>query len=64
MVDALGDARSPIESLSQALLPRRTRMVKSDKPRQHAENQRHHFADKGPSSQSYGFSSSHVYCES
>ena len=23
--------------------------------------QRHHFADKGPSSQSYGFSSSHVW---
>ena len=22
---------------------------------------RHHFADKGPSSQSYGFSSSHVW---
>ena len=25
------------------------------------KNQRHHFADKGPSSQSYGFSSSHVW---
>ena len=23
--------------------------------------QRHHFADKGPSSQSYGFSSSHIW---
>ena len=31
-----------------------------DKPRQHIKNQRHHFADKGPYSQSYGFSSSHV----
>jgi len=31
-----------------------------DKPRQHIKKQRHHFADKGPSSQSYGFSSSHV----
>ena len=30
------------------------------KPRQHIKNQRHHFANKGPSSQSYGFSSSHV----
>ena len=61
VVDALGDARSPTESPSQALLPRRTRTVKSDKPRQHVENQKHHFADKGPSSQSYGFSSSHVW---
>ena len=31
-----------------------------DKPRQHIEKQRHHFADKCSSSQSYGFSSSHV----
>ena len=31
-----------------------------DKHRQHIKKQRHHFADKGPSSQSYGFSSSHV----
>ena len=27
----------------------------SDKPRQHIEKQRHHFANKGLSSQSYGF---------
>ena len=33
-----------------------------DKPRQHIKKKRHHFADKGPYSQSYGFSSSHV-CE-
>ena len=31
-----------------------------DKPRQHIKKQRHHFADKGLTSQSYGFSSSHV----
>ena len=31
-----------------------------DKPRQHVKKQRHHLADKGPYSQSYGFSSSHV----
>ena len=29
-------------------------------PRQHIKKERHYFADKGPSSQSYGFSSSHV----
>ena len=33
-------------------------------PRQHIKKQRHYFAHKGPSSQSYGFSSSHVWiCE-
>ena len=30
-------------------------------PRQHVKKQRHYFANKGPSSQSYGFSSSHVW---
>ena len=30
------------------------------KPRQHIKKQRHHFANKGPYSQSYGFSRSHV----
>ena len=29
--------------------------------RQHIKKQRHYFADKGPSSQTYGFSSSHVW---
>ena len=32
-----------------------------DKPRQHIKKQRHHFMDKGPSSQSCGFSSSYVW---
>ena len=32
-----------------------------DKPKQHIKKQRHYFAIKGPYSQSYGFSSSHVY---
>ena len=32
-----------------------------DQPRQHIKKQRHHFAEKGLSSQSYGFSSSHVW---
>ena len=30
-------------------------------PRQHILKQRHYFANKGPSSQGYGFSSSHVW---
>ena len=32
-----------------------------DQPRQHIKKQRHYFANKGLSSQSYGFSSSHVW---
>ena len=32
-----------------------------NKPRQHIKNQRHHLDDKGPYSQSHGFSSSHVW---
>ena len=31
-----------------------------DKPRQHIKKQRHYFADKGPCSQGYGLSSSHI----
>ena len=31
-----------------------------DQPRQNIKKQRHYFANKGPSSQGYGFSSSHV----
>ena len=32
-----------------------------DQPRQYIKKQRHHFANKSPYSQSYGFSSSHVW---
>ena len=32
-----------------------------DQPRQHNKKQRHYFANKGLSSQSFGFSSSHVW---
>ena len=32
-----------------------------DQPRQHIKKQRHYFANKGPSSQGYGFSSGHVW---
>ena len=35
-----------------------------DQPRQHNKKQRHYLANKSPSSQSYGFSSSYVWmCE-
>ena len=35
-----------------------------DQPRQHFKKQRDYFANKGPSSQSFGFSSSRYGCES
>ena len=36
-------------------------MKSYDQPRQHIKKQRRYFANKGPSSQGYGFSSSHVW---
>ena len=35
-----------------------------DQPREHIKKQRHYFANKGPSSQGYGFSNSHVWIDS
>ena len=32
-----------------------------DQPRQHIKKQRHYFANQGPSNQSHGFSSSHIW---
>ena len=32
-----------------------------EQPRQHIKKQRHHFVNKSPSSQGYGFSNSHVW---
>ena len=39
---------------------RRCLLLEESKPRQHVKKQRHHFANKDPYSQSYGFSSSYV----
>ena len=36
-------------------------MESYDQPRQHIKKQRHYFANIGPSSQGYGFSSDHVW---
>ena len=44
---------------------KRRLLLGRNQPRQHIKKQRHYFANKGPSSQGYGFSSSHMYgCES
>ena len=37
------------------------KLEQKNKPRQLIKKQRHYFTDKGPSSQSYGFSRSHVW---
>ena len=37
-----------------------TKKKSYDQPRQHIKNQRHYFADKGPSNERYCFSSSHL----
>ena len=34
---------------------------RNEQPRQHIKKQRHYFVNKGPSSQGYGFPSSHVW---
>ena len=36
-------------------------MKSYEQPRHYVKNQRHYFANKGPSSQGYGFSSSHGF---
>ena len=51
-----GEAITAVMKLKECLLLGR----KADKPRQHIKKQRHYFVDKGPSSQGYGFSSSHA----
>ena len=53
-ITAYGDCSHEIKTLAPW-------MRSHEQPRQHIEKQRHYFADKGPYSQSYGFSSSHVW---
>ena len=51
-----------LQMMTAAMKIKETLWKKSyDQPRQHIKKQRHHFANKGPSSQGYGFSSSHVW---
>ena len=57
-VTAYGDCSHEIK---RCLLPWKKSY---DQPRQHIKKQRYYFADKGPSSQSYGFSNSHYGCKS
>ena len=56
-------APKSLQMLTAAMKLKDTCFLKKsyDQPRQHIKKQRHYFADKGPSSQSYGFSSSHMW---
>ena len=52
-ITADGDCSHEIKTLASW-------MKSYDQPRQHIQKQRHYLANKSPSSQSYGFPSSHV----
>ena len=54
-ITADGDCSHEIKR--RLLLGRKVRQ----QPRQHIKKQRHYFANKGPSSQGYGFPSGHVW---
>ena len=54
------DGSPPGPAVPGVLQARTLEWVASDQPRQHIKKQRHYFANKGPSSQGYGFPSNHV----
>ena len=50
-----------LQMVTEAMKLKDTLKKSYDKPRQHNKKQRHYFANKGPSCQSYCFSSNHVW---
>ena len=62
VTDFFGGAPKSLQMVTAAMKLKDTPWKKSyDQSRQHIKKQRHYFANKGPSSQGYGFSSSHVW---
>ena len=63
MVDFIFSAPKSLQLVIAAMELKDTTPWKEsyDQPRQHIKKQRHYFANKGPSGQSYGFSSGHVW---
>ena len=58
----LGDPKSlQMVTAAMKLKDLTPRKESYDQPRQHIIKQRHYFANKGPSSQGYGFSSGYVW---
>ena len=58
-----GGAPKSLQMVTEAMNLKDTCSLKKsyDQPRQHIKKQRHYFANKGPSSRRYGFSSCHVW---
>ena len=56
-ITADGDCSHEIKQMEEKLAPWKKSY---DQPRQHIKKQSHYFANQGPPSQTYGFSSSHV----
>jgi len=56
-----GNAKERSNYCTIALISHASWKKSYDQPRQHIKKQRHYFANKGLSSQGYGFSSSHVW---
>ena len=61
MTDFILGAPKSLQMVTAAMKLKDAWKKSYDQPRQHIKKQRHYFANKGPSSQSYGFSSSHVW---
>ena len=61
VIDFILGAPKSLQMLIAAMKLKDTSPCKKsyERPRQHIKKQRHYFANKGPSSQGYGFSSSH-----
>ena len=61
VIDFILGAPKSLQMLIAAMKLKDTSPCKKsyERPRQHTKKQRHYFANKGPSSQGYGFSSSH-----
>ena len=61
--DLILGAPKSLQMVSEAMKLKNTCSLKKsyDKPRHYIKEQRHYFANKYPPSQSYGFSSSHVW---
>ena len=58
VADFIFGAPKPLQMVTAAMKLKDTYSLegKLDQPRQHIQKQRHYFANKGPSSQGYGFS--------
>ena len=61
--DYFGGSQKSLQMVTAAMKLKDTSPWKKsyDQPRQHIKKQRCYFTNKGPSSQSYGFSSGHVW---